>query len=158
VLATVLCINRRTDGISPAWSQYESYIQREVDWFGGRLFKARNGSPAATFDGPARAIRCACAILELASRLRLDVGVGLHTGECNRSNTAQLEGSGVEITSEIAERAPTGEALISGTVRDLVAGSPYSFEYRATLTLRTQVGEYRLYQVRTAFASAATEQ
>jgi DNA-binding winged helix-turn-helix (wHTH) protein len=155
VLATILCINTRTNNW--AWSQYESYIQREVDWFGGRLFKAADGSPTAMFDGPARAIRCACAILEHASRLRVDVGLGLHTGECRRSNGTHLDGTAVEITYDIAQRAPAGEVLVSSTVRDLVAGSPYRFEYHDTIPLRTHSGEYRVYQVRTAIASAATD-
>ena len=154
VLATVLFVGKRESASSPAWSQYETHVHREVEWFGGRVFRASGGGPAAAFDGPARAMRCACALLSHASRMRVDVGFGLHTGECQRSSTSELGGTAVEITSDIARRAASGEVLVSSTVRDLVAGTPYRFDYLDTLPLQTEIGEYRMYRVRTASAAS----
>ena len=154
VLATVMCVNKKDAESSSQWAQFESYVSREVDWFGGTVFGAPAGKPAATFDGPARAIRCACALLDHASRMRIDVGLGLHTGECRRAGGSDVQGQAVEITSDIAMQAAAGAILVSSTVRDLVAGSPYHFEYFATVPLRTHPGEYRLYEVRSSSAAS----
>ena len=155
VLATVLCVGKRETSGSPAWAQYESHVHREVEWFGGRVFHPASGGSAATFDGPARAIRCACVLLSHASRMQIGVGFGLHTGECQRTNSSDLGGTAVEITSNIARRAAAGEVLVSSTVRDLVAGTPYRFDCLDTLPLQTEIGEYRMYRVRTASAASS---
>ena len=90
-------------------------------------------SPAETtarFDGPARAIRCARAVVELAASRGLDVGAGLHTGEyLAHENTTS--GPTAEISATIAALARPGETLVSSTVRDLVAGSGISLEARS---------------------------
>jgi DNA-binding winged helix-turn-helix (wHTH) protein len=153
VLATVLFVGKREGQGSPAWEQYETHVHREVEWFGGRVFNPSGGGPAAAFDGPARAIRCACALSGHASRMRIDVGFGLHTGECQRWSTSELGGAAVEITCDIARRAAPGEVLVSSTVRDLVAGTPYRFDSLDMLPVRTDIGEYRMYRVRNASAA-----
>jgi DNA-binding winged helix-turn-helix (wHTH) protein len=155
ILATVLCVGKRETSPSPAWAQYETHVQREVEWFGGRVFHPASGGPAATFDGPARAIRCACVLQSHASRMRIGVGFGLHTGECQRSSPSEFGGTAVAITSDIARRAAPGEVLVSSTVRDLVAGTPYRFDSVDALPLQTEIGEYRMYRVRTASAASS---
>lgn len=154
ILATVLCVSPKPDQPPSAWAQFENCIRKEIDWFGGHFFSSTEG-PAATFDGPARAIRCACAVLGHASRLQVDASLGLHTGECQRSGSAAVSGPAVEITSAIARRAPAGDVLVSHTVRDLVAGSPYHFEYLESVQLDGHPGEYGIYQVRSAIAVVA---
>jgi pimeloyl-ACP methyl ester carboxylesterase len=94
--------------------------------FGGRVIVSTGGTLLAAFDGPARAIRAAVAIVDGAERLGLPVRAGLHTGEC------ELDGDGVHglalhVATQISTIAAPGEILVSGTVRDLVAGSGIRF-------------------------------
>ena len=103
--------------------------------------------PLATFDGPARAIRCACAISEYALRLGIEVRAGLHTGECDLLEENRVGGVAVDIGREIRERAGPDEVLVSHTVRDLVAGSGLSFEERGAETFASAPGRWRLYKV-----------
>jgi class 3 adenylate cyclase len=89
------------------------------------------GGLRASFDGPARAIRCALAIVDHAAALGVDAAAGLHTGECEVAGRS-LRGEPLEIAASIAAVAATGEVLVSSTVRDLVAGSGAHFrEHRA---------------------------
>jgi class 3 adenylate cyclase len=147
VLATVLCLRRPEKNPTSASTQFDSYMRREIDWYGGRFFVAGSGCPAAAFDGPARAIRCARSLVGHAGRLHLEIGVGLHTGECTRSGAKNVSGFAVDVTSEIAATAADREILVSSTVRDLIAGSPYRFDYAATLPLPAQGTGYRVYRV-----------
>jgi class 3 adenylate cyclase len=100
----------------------------------------------ATFDGPARAIRCALAIAERVRALGVEVRAGEHTGECQVVGD-RLAGIAVHIASRICDLAEAGEVLTSGTVRDLVAGSGIRFEDRGTHELRGVPEEWRLYRV-----------
>ena len=87
----------------PAWAQYETHVHREVEWFGGRVFHPASGGPAASFDGPARAIRCACALQSHASRMRIGVGFG-----CTRANVrdaAPRNSAGQPLRSRPTSRA-----------------------------------------------------
>jgi class 3 adenylate cyclase len=85
----------------------------------------------ASFDGPVRAIRCACAIRDSLRELGLDVRIGLHTGECEMLD-GKVSGIAVHIGSRIAAEAAAGEVLVSSTVKDIVAGSGIAFrELRA---------------------------
>ena len=147
VLATVLCVRKPEKAPASASAQFDSYMRREVDWYGGQPFLAGSGCSSAAFDGPGRAIRCARSLLEHACRLHLEIGVGLHTGECNRSSPEDVSGLAVEVTSDIAATSAAGEILVSSTVRDLVAGAPYRFDYLATLPLPKQQSVYRVYRV-----------
>jgi class 3 adenylate cyclase len=94
---------------------------REVDMPGDGIF--------ATFDGPARAVRCASAIADGLKSLGLDVRAGVHTGEIEQTN-GSVRGIAVHIGARIAAAARPGEVLVSSTVKDLVAGSGISFEER----------------------------
>jgi class 3 adenylate cyclase len=82
--------------------------------------------PIAYFDGPARAIRCALAILGAAGEAGVSLAVGLHTGECDLVD-GKITGVAVGIASRVASTAEPGEVLVSSTVRDLVAGAGLNF-------------------------------
>ncbi|MGH2727862.1 MAG: adenylate/guanylate cyclase domain-containing protein [Actinomycetota bacterium] len=111
---------------------------REVQMLGDGLF--------ATFDGPARAIRCAGAILEGSRSLGIDVRSGLHTGECELIGN-DVGGIAVHIGARVVGLAEPGEVLVSSTVKDLVVGSGLSFVDRGQHALKGVPGEWRLYAV-----------
>jgi class 3 adenylate cyclase len=100
----------------------------------------------ARFDGPARAIRCACTIAEGVRGLGIEVRAGLHTGECELVD-GKVGGIAVHIGARVAKEAQPGEVLVSSTVKDLVSGSGIAFEDRATAQLKGIDGEWRLYAV-----------
>jgi len=109
----------------------QAYARRELSVYRGREIEISPSKLFATFDGPARAIRCARAIVGDAARLGLRVHAGLHTGECDlRANT--VGGVTVETGRNIAAVAEEGEILVTRTVKDLVAGSGIGFTFRAT--------------------------
>ncbi len=119
-------------------SQLSRFRGREVDTAGDGFF--------ATFDGPARAIRCACAVGVAVSGLGLEVRAGLHTGECELLDD-KVAGIAVSIGARVAARAAPGEVLVSSTVKDLVAGSGIQFLDRGVAELKGVPGEWRLYAV-----------
>jgi class 3 adenylate cyclase len=98
-----------------------------------RVTKSGDGF-LATFDGPARAIRCACAIRHGARALGLEIRTGLHTGEVELADGA-IRGIAVHTGARVAAEAAPGMVLVSSTVRDLVAGSGIAFEDRGARTL-----------------------
>jgi len=110
----------------------------EVDTAGDGFF--------ASFDGPARAIRCACAIAESVRDLGIDVRAGLHTGECEVVD-GKVAGIAVHTGARVASWAEAGEVLVSSTVKDLVAGSGIQFEDRGVAELKGIPGEWRLFAV-----------
>jgi class 3 adenylate cyclase/pimeloyl-ACP methyl ester carboxylesterase len=118
-------------------AQLGSFRGREVDTAGDGFF--------ATFDGPARAIRCACAIREAVRALGLEIRAGLHTGECELVG-GKATGIAVHLGARVAAQAEDGEVLVSGTVKDLVAGSGITFESRGVRELKG-LGEWPLYAV-----------
>jgi pimeloyl-ACP methyl ester carboxylesterase/class 3 adenylate cyclase len=120
--------------------------RREIEWFKGREGVTEGDRPVAAFDGPARAIRAACAISQSAERVGIEVGVGLHAGECQMMERT-IGGVAVDIGAEVARRAAAGEVLVSSTVKDLVAGSDIRFEDRGVYALDGNQGEWRLYRV-----------
>jgi pimeloyl-ACP methyl ester carboxylesterase/DNA-binding winged helix-turn-helix (wHTH) protein len=124
-----------------------AYIGNQVEWFRGREVDMIGKRPLAIFDGPARAVRCACAIIEYSSRLGVEMRAGLHTGECDMVD-GQVGGVATDIGIEVAKRAAPGEVLVSNTVKDLVAGSGISFEERGTHHLSGILGEWHLFGVR----------
>ena len=109
----------------------------EIDTAGDGFF--------ATFDGPARAIRCACTIVESVHALGIDVRAGVHTGECEVVD-GKVGGIAVHIGARVAAQADEGEVVVSGTVKDLVAGSGITFEPRGVQDLKG-LGEWPLYAV-----------
>ncbi len=114
-------------------------------WRGREMDTAGDGFFAA-FDGPARAIRCAQAIVEGVRSMGIEVRTGLHTGECDITD-GKVAGITVAIGSRIASLAAPSEVLVSRTVRDLVAGSGLVFEDRGEHELKGVTGGWRLYAV-----------
>jgi pimeloyl-ACP methyl ester carboxylesterase/DNA-binding winged helix-turn-helix (wHTH) protein/class 3 adenylate cyclase len=167
VLATVV-FTRLTDAVRQAtrvgdrhWrdllERYTSHAGRELELFRGREVEMVEGNLLATFDGPARAIRCASAISDAAARLGIRVKAGLHTGECDVMED-RVGGIAVRIGAHVVERAAPGEVLVSHTVKDLVAGAGIGFEERGTHILENVPGEWRLFAVERAAAAALDRQ
>jgi len=155
VLATVLFTDlvgstERAVERGPEWQdllrQHNALIRRELLRFRGQeIDTAGDGFFASGFDGPARAIRCACAIRDAIINLGLGVRVGVHTGECDLVD-GKLSGLAVTIGSRVAAHAHEGEVLVSGTVKDLVAGSGIEFEPRGSHALKG-LGDWPLFAV-----------
>jgi pimeloyl-ACP methyl ester carboxylesterase len=116
--------------------QLARYRGHEVDTAGDGFF--------ASFDGPARAIRCATAIEESVRELGLQMRAGVHTGECEVVD-GKVGGIAVHIGARVAAEAQPGEVLVSQTVKDLVAGSGLAFSDRGAAELKGVPGEWRLY-------------
>ena len=122
-------------------------IRAELERFRGREIDTAGDGFFAAFDGPARAIRCACAAVDAVEELGLGIRAGVHTGECEvRGDT--LSGIAVHIGARVAGQARSGEVLVSSTVKDLVAGSGILLEDRGTAVLKGVPGEWRLFVVR----------
>jgi pimeloyl-ACP methyl ester carboxylesterase/DNA-binding winged helix-turn-helix (wHTH) protein len=122
-----------------------AHITKEIEWFRGREIDMVDDRPLAIFDGPARAVRCATAIVEYASRLGVQIQAGLHTGECEVMER-RVGGIAPTIGECVADAARSGEVLVSSTVKDLIAGSGIQFEDRGLNTLGN-CGEWRLFAV-----------
>lgn len=125
---------------------HDRAVRAELDRFRGREVKTTGDGFLATFDGPARAIRCACAIREAARRVGVDVRAGLHTGELEVRN-GDVGGIAVHIGARVAALAGPGEVLVSRTVTDLVAGSGLTFAERGDHELKGVPGHWGLYAV-----------
>jgi class 3 adenylate cyclase len=116
----------------------------QLDRFGGREIDTAGDGFLASFDGPARAIRCAAAAVTAVAELGIEIRAGVHTGECEVAD-GKLLGIAVHIGARVAGEAASGEVLVSSTVRDLVAGSGLRFAERGTFGLKGVPGEWRLY-------------
>lgn len=127
--------------------QHHALVRRELARFRGQEISTTGDGFFATFDGPARAVRCAVAVRDRLRDLGIDIRAGLHTGECERMGD-NLGGTAVHIGSRVASRAGPGEVLASSTVKDLVAGSGIVFEDRGANTLKGITGEWRLFEVK----------
>ncbi len=127
-------------------ASFYAAVRNELDRFRGREIDTAGDGFFASFDGPARAIRCACAISEAVRELGLEVRAGLHTGECERVD-GKVSGIAVHIGARVAAEAAPGEVLVSSTVKDLVAGSGIAFSERGSAELKGVPGEWRLYAV-----------
>jgi class 3 adenylate cyclase/esterase/lipase len=124
--------------------QHQSAVRAELGRFGGREVKTLGDGCLATFDGPARAIRCGSAIQEVSGSLGLEVRVGLHAGEVELIGD-DVGGIAVHIAARIGDIAEPNEVLVSSTVRDLVAGSGIEFADRGTKRLKGVDDEWRLF-------------
>jgi len=126
--------------------QHHAVVRRELERFRGREIDTAGDGFFATFDGPARGIRCGKAIVESVRSIGLDVRAGLHTGEVELAGDA-VRGIAVHTGARVASQAAAGEVLVSQTVRDLVAGSGIELEDRGAKELKGIPGEWRLYAV-----------
>jgi class 3 adenylate cyclase len=125
---------------------HHALVRRELARYRGREIDTAGDSFLATFDGPARAVRCACGICDSVRSLGIEVRAGLHTGECEVMGE-KLAGISVHIGARVAALANPGEVLVSSTVKDLVAGSGLSFRDRGSEYLKGVPGEWRLFAV-----------
>jgi class 3 adenylate cyclase len=128
---------------------HHSLIRRQLARFRGRELDTAGDGFFASFDGPARAIRCACAITERVGDIGLQVRAGLHAGECELMD-GKVGGIAVSIGARVAAQAAAGEVLVSSTVKDLVAGSGIEFRERGAAELKGVPGEWHLFVVESA--------
>jgi pimeloyl-ACP methyl ester carboxylesterase len=156
VLATVLftdlvgSTDRAREQGDRRWKEtlerHNEIVRHDLTRFRGREVDTAGDGFFATFDGPARAIRCARSIVADLGKVGLDVRAGLHTGEVELAGD-EVRGIAVHTGARVASQAGAGEVLVSQTVKDLVAGSGIEFEERGAHALKGIPGEWRLYAV-----------
>jgi class 3 adenylate cyclase len=156
VLATVLFTDivgsteRAAQAGDHAWRElldrHNQLVREELEHWRGREVKTLGDGFVATFDGPARAVRCAQAIVEGLGELGIEVRAGLHTGECELLD-GDVTGIAIHIGARIGAMALGGEVLVSSTVKDLVAGAGIAFQDRGMHQLKGIPGEWHLYAV-----------
>jgi class 3 adenylate cyclase len=156
VLATVLFtdIVSSTEQLSQMgdrrWKEllvtHDELLRAEVEQFRGRLVSSTGDGVLAIFDGPGRAVRCACALRDAVRPLGLDIRVGLHSGEIELRGD-DVAGMAVHIGARVAALAAAGDVFVSRTVTDLVAGSGIEFEDRGEHELKGVPGAWHLYSV-----------
>ncbi|HEY7141608.1 MAG TPA: adenylate/guanylate cyclase domain-containing protein [Methylomirabilota bacterium] len=127
---------------------HHGLVRRELGRFRGREVDTAGDGVLATFDGPARAVRCARAVSDSVRALGLEVRAGLHTGEVELQGE-KVSGLAVHIGARVAAAAGPGEVLVSSTVKDLVAGSGLRFQDRGSHALRGVPGEWHLFALET---------
>jgi class 3 adenylate cyclase/pimeloyl-ACP methyl ester carboxylesterase len=126
---------------------HDALVRAELDRFRGREVKFDGDGVLATFDGPGRAIRCACAIRDALGALGLQVRAGLHTGEVELRG-GDITGIAVHIGQRVSAHAGPGEVFVSRTVADLIAGSDIELRDQGEHELKGVPGTWRLYSVR----------
>ncbi|MDX6697103.1 MAG: hypothetical protein QOE65_500 [Solirubrobacteraceae bacterium] len=157
ILATVMFTDivdstRRAAELGDAdWRQvlerHDELVRRQLDRWQGREVKTTGDGFLATFDGPARAIRCGRAITEAVEPLGIRVRAGLHTGECEVRGD-DVAGMAVHIGARVGSMAGPGEVLVSSTVKDLVVGSGIDFDDRGEHELKGVPGAWRVFAAR----------
>jgi class 3 adenylate cyclase len=156
VLATVLFTDivgsteRASELGDRRWRQlldaHDGLVRDQLHRFRGREINTTGDGFFASFDGPARAIRCAKAIVASMVSLGVELRAGLHTGECEVRED-DLSGLTVHIGARVGSLAGPGEVLVSGTVRDLVVGSGIEFTDRGEQVLKGVPGAWKLFAV-----------
>ena len=133
-----------------AWREllerHDAVVRKELARWRGREVDTAGDGFFAAFDGPARAVRCATAIVAAVREIGLDLRAGIHTGECERVGE-DLRGVAVHTAARVAALAGPGEVLVSSTVKDLVAGSGLAFADHGLATLKGIPGHWQLYAV-----------
>ena len=133
-----------------AWKEllerHHAIVREELGRYRGREIDTAGDGFLATFDGPARAVRCATAIVRAMPGIGLEVRAGVHTGEIELMGN-DVGGIAVHIGARVAALAGASEVLVSGTVHDLVAGSGIEFANRGEATLKGVPGQWRLFSV-----------
>ena len=125
-------------------STHDAAVRRELERFRGREVDTAGDGFLATFDGPARAVRCAISAGDALRELGLEMRAGIHTGECELDGP-KVRGIAVHTGARIASLAGPGEVLVSQTVKDLVSGSGLAFEDRGVHELKGVPGDWRVY-------------
>jgi class 3 adenylate cyclase len=126
--------------------RHDRLMRREIERHRGREVKTMGDGFLATFDGPARAIRCATSARDAVHPLGIEIRAGLHTGECEVMGD-DVGGIAVSIGARVGAAAQPGEVLVSRTVTDLVAGSGIEFSDRGSHSLKGVPGQWQLYAV-----------
>jgi class 3 adenylate cyclase len=126
---------------------HDRAVRDQIRRFQGRAVNTTGDGFMVSFDGPARAIRCAQAVIEVARPLGIEVRAGLHTGECEVRDQ-DLGGLAVHIAARVGALAGGGQVLVSGTVRDLVVGSGIEFDDLGEHELKGVPGAWRLFRAR----------
>jgi len=124
---------------------HHALVRDALAAYDGEEVKTMGDGFLATFDGPARAVRCALRVAERSGAAGIPIRAGIHTGECERVGS-DVAGIAVHIAARVLAAAGAGQVLVSRTVTDLVAGSGLSFEPRGAHTLRGVPGEWELFQ------------
>ena len=126
--------------------EHNRIVRTQLDRFRGNEVKTTGDGFMVSFDGPARAVRCAHAIVEAVRDAGVEVRAGLHTGEFELV-PGDLGGIAVHIAARVSAEAGAGEVLVSSTVKDLVVGSGISFDERGEHVLKGVPGTWRLFAV-----------
>jgi class 3 adenylate cyclase len=126
--------------------EHRRVVRRELARYRGAELDTAGDGFFASFDGPARAIACGRAVVETTRELGLELRAGVHTGECERSD-GKLAGLAVHVGARVLAAAGPGDVVVSGTVRDLVAGSPFEFDDLGERELAGVPGRWRLHRV-----------
>jgi class 3 adenylate cyclase len=132
--------------------RHHALVRRQLERFRGRELDTAGDGFVASFDGPARGIRCAAAIAESVNALGLSIRAGIHTGEAELVD-GKLAGIAVHIAARIATLAEPDEVLVSNTVKDLVIGSRMALTDRGAQELKGVPGEWSLFAVDAASAT-----
>jgi pimeloyl-ACP methyl ester carboxylesterase len=127
-------------------ANHDEAVRAELSAFKGREVNTTGDGFVATFDGPARAVQCASAIVDATRQLGIDVRAGVHTGECE-VQASKLSGLAFHIASRVSDLAPARAVLVSRTVKDLVAGSGLRFQDFGVHSLKGVPDEWQLYRV-----------
>jgi class 3 adenylate cyclase len=135
-------------------ARHDAIVERELERFRGREVKTLGDGLMAAFDGPARAVTCACAIREGLRALDVSMRAGVHTGECEIVGQ-DLAGVAVTIAARIAALATPGEVLVSQTVKDLIYGSGIELEDRGAVHLKGVPDSWRLFAASPGGAAGA---
>ncbi len=164
MLATILVIEVQGtagDAISLGdrrWGDLQDRFQklsgRELDRFQGRALELTSNRVVATFDGPARAIWCARAIVDAMREIGVATRAGMHTGECEVRD-GHVTGVAIPLAAWVASQAAANEILVTGTVKDLVTGAQLAFADRGARTPSDATGEWRLFALLPDAASSA---
>jgi class 3 adenylate cyclase len=125
-------------------NRHNTIVRRDIARFRGRESNTTGDDFLITFDGPARAVRCACAIADDMRSVGIDIRAGLHTGECEEIGD-DIGGIAVHIGARVAALAGAGEVLASSTFKDLVAGSGLKFNDRGQHVLKGVPESWRIF-------------
>jgi class 3 adenylate cyclase len=135
--------------------RHDAIVREQLERWRGQEVKTVGDGFLATFDGPARAVRCADAIVDAVEPLGIGVRTGLHTGECERMGD-DVGGIAVHIGARVSALAERGQVLVSSTVRDLVVGSGLEFVERGAHDLKGVPGEWYLFCLESSRAAQSS--